>query len=93
MNNRVELSLFVNGMNTTSNTIYTRLIKYCDEEFGRYYSLNLFDIKKETTEAENAGILTTPTLIRDYPFPQIRVTGNLTNIRKVMLALKLLPGK
>ena len=93
MKNIVELSLYVNGMNTNSNSIYTRLTKHCEESFGANYSLNLFDLKKDRAAASKADILATPTLIRDYPFPQIRVTGNLTDIRKVILALKLLPGK
>ena len=93
MKKNVELSLYVNGMNTNSNTVYTRLTKHCDDQFGESYSLNLFDFKKDPAMADKANILTTPTIIRDFPFPQIRVTGNLTNTHKVMLALKLIPGK
>jgi circadian clock protein KaiB len=93
MKNRVELSLYVNGMNTNSNSIYARLTKHCDDVFAGNYSLNLFDVKKDPGAAEKHRIIATPTLVRDYPFPQIRVTGNLTDIRKVMLTLKLLSGK
>jgi len=93
MKNRVELSLYVSGMNTNSNTVYTQLTKHCDEQFGVNYSLTLYDLKKDPAAAEMADILTTPTIIRDFPFPQIRVTGNLTNTHKVMAELKLLPGE
>ncbi|KAA3615065.1 MAG: circadian clock protein KaiB [Calditrichaeota bacterium] len=93
MKNIVELSLYVNGMNSNSNTIYTRLTKQCEDQFGTDYSLNLYDLKKDPAAAVNQNIMATPTLIRISPLPQLRVTGNLTNMRNVMLALKLLPGK
>ncbi len=93
MKKLVELSLYVNGMNTNSNAVYTRLTKQCEEEFGMNYSLNLFDIKKEPGIADKEQIFATPTIIRDFPLPPLRITGNLTNIRKVLLALKIIPGK
>ena len=92
MDEKVELSLYVNGMNTTSNLIFAKLIKMCDEQFGDSYKLNLVDLRKEPEAGIKEKIIVLPTLVREYPRPEIRVTGDLTKIKKVMLTLELLPG-
>lgn len=93
MKQKIEFSLYVNGMNTINNQLFAKLLKQCDEQFGNNYALNLYDLKKDGSIADKENVLVTPTLVRDFPLPSIRVTGDLSNINKTLLALKVLPIK
>jgi circadian clock protein KaiB len=90
--NKIELSLFVNGMNRKSNLILAKLIKFCDEKFEQDYKLNIYDVKKDPEIGLKSKILITPALLRNQPKPEIRIVGNLENIKKAMLNLNLFPG-
>ena len=92
MREKVNLKLFVTGMNTRSNLIFAKLIKMCDEQFGKNYNLDLINLKKEPQLATELNILVTPTLVKTSPGSLIRLTGDLTNMNKILLKLNLLPG-
>ena len=88
----IELSLYVKCMNKDSNRLLAKLIKFCDDQFRENYTLNLYDLSKDDSPSRINKVMATPTLVRERPKPARRITGDLTNIHKSMLALKLLPN-
>lgn len=92
MTKNIELSLYVKCMNKESNRLLAMLIKFCDQQFQENYTLNLHDLSKDPSPGRIHEVLVTPTLVREKPLPAIRITGDLSDIRKSMLTLKLLPN-
>lgn len=54
--------------------------------------VEIVDVVREPARAEAAGILATPTLVRDAPSPTRRVVGDLTDRARVVEALGLDPA-
>lgn len=53
------------------------------------YDITVVDVDKHPEQAEIDQILATPTLIKEYPLPQRRIIGDLSDIEKVKKALGL----
>lgn len=52
-------------------------------------SFEILDVLTNPERAEEAGVLATPTLIREEPLPMRVLVGDLSNIRLVISALNL----
>ncbi len=93
MDKKIELSLYVYGLNSSNNRVIARLIKTLDDQLRDDYKFNVYDLKKDPVPGLRGEILVTPTLVRDYPEPNIKITGDLENTANIMLKLELLGGK
>ena len=88
---RYQFTLYVAGESPRSVQAIRNLRRLGDEHFRGMYDLAVIDVLTDPERAESARILTTPTLVKDSPLPARRVTGDLSNIDQVLVALALYP--
>jgi circadian clock protein KaiB len=88
---RYRFTLYVAGDSPRSIQAVRNLRRLGDERFRGGYELAVIDVLADPDRAESARILTTPTLVKDFPLPSRRVTGDLSNIDEVLVALALYP--
>lgn len=86
-----RFTLFVAGDSLRSRAALSNLRRIADGRVGAGYEIRVVDVLAEPQRAEDARILTTPTVVRDAPEPVRRVTGDLSNQEVVVAALDL-PG-
>ena len=88
---RYRFTLYVAGDSPRSLQAVRNLRRLGDERFSGGYDLAVIDVLTDPERAESARILTTPTLVKDFPLPSRRVTGDLSNLDQVLVALALYP--
>jgi circadian clock protein KaiB len=87
----VQLTLYIAGQSTRSLTAIANLRRLGEQDLAGRYELTVVDVLEDPDAAEQARILTTPTLIKESPAPSRRVTGDLSDARKVLIGLALDP--
>jgi len=65
--------------------------RICDEHLPGGYDLEVVDIHKNLALARVDQIIAAPTLIRRLPKPPRRLIGDMTDERRVLIGLDLLP--
>ena len=83
------LHLYVTGQSTRSLHAAANLRRICEQHLAVPYELILIDVLTQPDLAEAARILATPTTVRITPLPAFRVIGDLSDYKKVMMALGL----
>lgn len=81
--------LFVVGNSLRSSQAEQNLRRMADERLGGRYEIAVVDVTLDPERAERERILTTPTVLKSRPGPPRKVTGDLSDMDKVMLALAL----
>lgn len=84
-----SLTLYIAGDSPRSRLAIANLERMCAERFGGHAQCQTVDVLEAPDRAEEERILTTPTLIRESPAPRRRVTGDLSDIERVLAALDL----
>ena len=87
-----NLTLYIAGDTPRSRLAIANLNRICLEQFGGRAQCETIDVLAEPERAESERILTTPTLIRELPSPRRRVTGDLSDVARVLAALDLEPS-
>ena len=82
-----QFRLYVTGASVRSLLAIENFRHICTREFGPDAEIEVIDVLREPERAEAERILTTPTLIRAYPDPVRRITGDLSDERAVLRAL------
>lgn len=93
----LQLTLYVAGDTPRSRQAMANLERICVELLGGRARCATVDVTATPEVAERERILTTPTVVRETPLPRRRVTGDLSDINRVLAALELesspaLPG-
>jgi circadian clock protein KaiB len=88
---RYRFTLYVAGESPRSLQAIRNLGRLGSQHFRGEYDLAVIDVLTDPERAESARILTTPTLVKDFPLPSRRVTGDLSNLDQVLVALALYP--
>jgi circadian clock protein KaiB len=83
------LKLYVIGQTTRTQRAISNLRRICEEHLGNDYELVIIDSLEQPHLAEEAKVLATPTLIREFPLPRYRIIGDLSNVDEVLMALNL----
>ena len=86
-----RFTLYVAGRTARSITAISNLRRLGEAHFSGRYELRVIDVVEDPDAAERERILTTPTLIKEEPAPIRRVTGDLSDGRKVLLGLAIDP--
>ena len=86
---RYSFRLFIAGDSLRSRQAVANLTRLGEERLGGRYELTVIDVISDPASAEAARVLTTPTLVKETPTPARRVTGDLTDVMRVMMALGL----
>src|SRR5665647_2028443 len=71
--NKYLLKLFITGESLRSSRAITNLRRICEDELGTEYDLVIIDVLERPQLAEDARILATPTLIKEFPLPVRRI--------------------
>lgn len=83
----LHLTLYVAGDTPRSRLAVANLERICAELLGGRAQCSTVDVLDSPERADADRILTTPTLIRDFPTPRRRVTGDLSDGPGVLFAL------
>ena len=87
LNSKNVLKLYVTGDTIRSDRAISNLEKLCQENFLNEYKIHIIDVLKQPDIAEKEKIIVTPTLIRESPLPQVRIIGDLSDIKTVLMGL------
>jgi circadian clock protein KaiB len=85
------LRLYVTGTTGRSIRAIQNVRRICDEHLPGKYDLEVIDIHKNLPLARVDQIIAAPTLIRRLPRPARRLIGDMTDERRVLIGLDLLP--
>jgi circadian clock protein KaiB len=83
----LHLTLYVAGDTPRSRQAMANLDRICAHLVGDRTSCATIDVLDDPDRADAERILTTPTLVRESPDPRRRVTGDLSDIPRVLAAL------
>lgn len=84
-----RFTLFIAGESPRSTRAVENLRGLVDRAVQGKYELVVVDVMADPAEAEAQQVLATPTVIRRQPEPERRVTGDLSDLESLALALGL----
>ena len=82
-----SLKLYITGQTPESERAIANLRRVCEKGLRGKYNLTIIDVLKRPDLARDEKVLVTPTLTKEQPPPLRRIIGDLSDTRKVMLAL------
>ena len=91
--NKYLLRLYITGNSVRSQRAIANIFRICREELNNQYTVEIIDVLEEPHRAEQEKILVTPTLIKQLPPPLQRIIGDMSNTKKVLFGLDILPGE
>ena len=87
------LRLYVVGGTQLSDRAVGTLRQLEAEHLGDGTTVEIVDVRERPDEAEKAGVLATPLLVRVSPEPVRRIVGDLSDIERVRWSLGLAEGR
>ena len=81
------LRLCISGMTPRSRRALVNLKKFCDEQLGGQYELEVIDLYQQPELAARHQVVATPTLLKTVPPPIRRMFGDLSNTRSLLRRL------
>jgi circadian clock protein KaiB len=85
----VVMRLYVAGNAPNSVQAIANLEAICQEHLKEGYKLEIVDVFESPLRALTDGVIVTPSLSKLSPLPAANVVGNLSDTRKVLVALGL----
>jgi len=83
------LRLFMAGNGPNSKQALANLRRLCQEHLNGRCTIETVDVVKDYEAAVRDNIFVTPALILIAPPPRVMVLGNLSDLQKVLAALRL----
>lgn len=83
MVNNLSLKLYVVSDTAVSKESIANIKKFLDEE-KIDYSLKIVDVLSCPEETVNAGVVATPTLIKELPLPEKKIIGAIKDKKKLL---------
>ena len=84
---KMVLQLYITGMSENSVRAIQNITKLCDQYPIDYFDLEIIDIYKNPSVAEEQKIVFSPSLIRQFPLPKKIFIGDLSDTKKIILGL------
>jgi circadian clock protein KaiB len=84
---KIFLRLFITGMSENSTRAVQNITLLCDQYLEGLIDLEIIDIYKNPSVAEEQMIVFSPSLVRQYPLPKKTFIGDLSDAKKVILGL------
>jgi circadian clock protein KaiB len=84
-----SLRLFISGSTPRSTRAVANIRSLCEEHLPGRYELEVIDIYQQPEHAVVAQIIAAPTLIKQLPLPLRRFIGNLSDRKKMLVALNI----
>lgn len=88
----VSLRLYIAGSAPNSVQAISNLEAICREHLSGVHRLEIVDILEHPSRALAEGVLVTPSLTKLSPLPTAQIVGNLSDKRRVLLALGITGG-
>lgn len=83
-----KLTLYVAGQTPKSLAAITNLRKITEEHMPGQYEIEVIDLRENPKLAKEHAIVAIPTLVRSLPVPIRRIIGDLSDVEKVLVSLK-----
>jgi circadian clock protein KaiB len=84
---KIILRLYITGMSEKSMRAIQNITQLCEEYLTGRFDLEIIDIYKNPSVAEEQKIVFSPSLIRQLPLPKKTFIGDLSDTKKVILGL------
>ncbi len=84
---KVFLQLYISGMSGNSVRAIQNIRQFCDRYLKDRFDLEVIDIYKNPSVAEEQKIVFCPSLIRHLPLPKRILIGDLSDTKKVFHGL------
>jgi circadian clock protein KaiB len=81
------LQLYITGMSENSMRAIENITLFCDRYLKGRFDLQIIDIYKDPSIAEELEIVFSPSLIRQFPLPKRTMVGDLSDTKRVALGL------
>ena len=81
------LQLYITGMSENSVRAIQNITQICDRYLEGRFDLEIIDMYKNPSFAEEQKIVFSPSLIRQLPLPRKTFIGDLSDTEKIMLGL------
>ncbi|MBI5764713.1 MAG: hypothetical protein HZA51_14450 [Planctomycetes bacterium] len=91
-NGRYVFRLFMAGKGQNSTTALANLRNICKEHLEGRHTIETIDVVNDFQAAVKHNILVTPALILVTPLPKVMILGNLSDVPKVLQALRISGG-
>jgi circadian clock protein KaiB len=88
---KIFLQLYITGMSENSVRAIQNITLLCDQYFHGRVDLEIIDIYKNPAVAEEQKIVFSPSLVRQFPLPKKTFIGDLSDVKKVILGLGIIP--
>lgn len=89
MSDKYLLKLYITGYTPRSQRAISNLIKLCESQLQNRHEIVIIDVLEHPQVAEAEKILVTPTLIKEFPLPKVRIIGDLSDMQTVLLGLNI----
>jgi circadian clock protein KaiB len=84
---KIVLQLYITGMSENSVRAVQNITQLCDRHLKGRFDLEIIDIYKNPSIAEEQKIVFSPSLIRQLPLPKRTLIGDLSDTKKVIHGL------
>jgi circadian clock protein KaiB len=84
---KIILQLYITGMSENSIRAIQNITQLCEKYLADRFDLEIIDIYKNPSVAEEQEIVFSPSLVRQLPLPKKRFIGDLSDTKKVILGL------
>jgi len=84
---KIILRLYITGMSENSIRAVQNITRLCEQYLTGRFDLEIIDIYKNPSVAEEQKIVFCPSLIRQLPLPKKIFIGDLSDTKKVILGL------
>jgi len=81
------LQLYITGMSENSIRAIENITLFCGQYLKGRFDLQIIDIYKDPSIAEEQKIVFSPSLIRQFPLPKRTLIGDLSDAKRVALGL------
>lgn len=81
------LQLYITGMSENSMRAIENITLFCERYLKDHFDLQIIDIYKDPSIAEEQKIVFSPSLIRQFPLPKRTMIGDLSDTKSVALGL------
>ena len=83
------LRLYVAGQSPRSLQAFANLKQLCEEHLAGRYEIEVVDLVEHPSLARADDILAIPTLVRLLPAPLRKIIGDLSDVERVLVGLRL----
>ena len=87
-----DLTLFVTGATDLSARAISNVQQLCERYLPGRCHLSVVDLFDHPEQAQRAGVVAAPTLVRNSPLPVRRLVGDMSHTDKVLSGLQIHVG-